>query len=377
MSDVQARVQGILDGLVESGKERGLQVAAYLDGNLVVDAWSGVADPATGREVDGDSLFTVFSVTKGVTATAFHMLAERGVIDYNAPIVRYWPQFGAHGKERATVRQALTHTVGVPRMPEDVTPEDLCDWDKICTALAEQVPAWEPGTRTGYHAYTWGWILGEIVRRAEGRTIADIVRDDIARPLGIDDSLFFGISDEAEPRVAPLEDGGWLAGQRALPAGALLLGAIPLSVTPSAEVHNRPDVRRASIPAGGGIMSARAVARMYAALARGGEIDGVRLLSLERIKLATELQTDEVDAALGAPIKKALGYFLGGPLSPMSARTTAFGHPGVGGAIAFADPEHRFAFALTKNRLTVDPPGDSPAYTAACAIREALGIPHE
>lgn len=360
------RVQQILDGLVASGRERGLQVAAYHRGRLVVDCWAGTAD--------GDSLFTVFSVTKGIVATALHVLAERGQIDYDKPVAHYWPEFATQGKERATVRDALIHTAGVPQMPEGVTPEDLCDWDAMCARIAAQPPLWEPGSRTGYHAYTWGWIVGEVMRRADGRPPGQIVRDEVAAPLGIADSLFVGLADSASGRVVPLEDGGWRAGQEALPAEAMLLRAIPLPVTPSPEVHNRPDVRRACIPAGGGIMSARAAARVYAALVGEG-VDGVRLLSPERVAQVTALQTEEIDAALGMPVRKGLGYFLGNVMSPMSSRVSAFGHPGVGGAIAFADPEHEFAFALTKSRLTVDGPGESPAYLAACAIREELGIP--
>lgn len=375
MTDAQERVQAIIDELTVSGAERGLQVAAYHDGELVVDAWAGVADPATGRPVDGDTLFTVFSVTKGIVATAAHILADRGRLDYDAPIARSWPEFGAHGKDSVTVRQALCHTAGVPQMPEGVTPEDICDWDRMCAAIAAEAPLWPPGTRTGYHAYTWGWIVGEVMRRADGRPVARIIQDEICAPLGID-SLFLGISDAAEPRVAPLEDGGWLAMQHALPPDALLLRAIPLPVTPSAAVHNRPDVRRAVIPAGGGIMNARAIARHYAALAGDGP-GGVRLLSPERVRLATALQTDEVDLALGTPVRKGLGYFLGGPQSAMGNRISAFGHPGVGGAIGFADPEHRFAFGLAKNRLTVSAPGEDVAGRLARAIRESLGIPEE
>lgn len=372
-SNAQERVQAILDELAKSGAEQGLQAAAYLDGELVVDAWSGVADPATGRPVDGETLFTVFSVTKGVTATLAHILAERGALDYDAPVARYWPEFGAAGKAGVTVRHALAHLAGVPQMPAGIDAAAICDWDGMCAAIAAQPPLWEPGTRTAYHAYTWGWIVGEITRRIDGRPVGQMVQEEICRPLGID-SLFFGITNEAEARVAPLEEGGWLAMQHTLPPEAMLLQAIPLAVTPSAEVHNRPDVRRAVIPAGGGIMNARAIARHYAALVGDG-VDGVRLLTPERVRIATELQTGEADAVLGTPIRKGLGYFLGGPASPMGDRISAFGHPGVGGAIGFADPEYRFTFALAKNRLTVDPPERSPANLTARAVREALGIP--
>ena len=372
MADAQQRAQAVLDDLTGSGHECGLQVAAYLEGKLVVDAWSGIAVAETGQPVDGETLFTVFSCTKGITATVVHLLADRGHLYYDDPITRYWPEFGARGKESVTVRQALTHTAGIPQMPDGVTPEDMCDWDGMCRAIADLEPLWPPGTRTGYHGLTYGWILGEVVRRVHSRPIAQVVQEEICRPLGID-SLFFGIPDAVEPRVAALENGP--APETPPLPDSLRLRALPPAVTPSRRVYNRPDVRRASIPGAGGIMNARALAGHYAALA-GADPAGMSLLSPERLKLATTLQTQEVDLAIGEPVRKGLGYFLGGPLSAMGDRITAFGHPGAGGSIGFADPEHRFAFALTKNRLIwTDPPGETAACLVAREVRAALGIP--
>ncbi|HEV8191306.1 MAG TPA: serine hydrolase domain-containing protein, partial [Ktedonobacterales bacterium] len=166
MSDVQSQVQQAIDRLVESGVETGVQVAVYRRGALVVDAISGVADPETGRAVTPDTPFFSASTGKSMTSTVAHILAERGVFDYDTPIVELWPEFGAHGKEAATIRHALTHTVGVPGVPADTTPEDLGDWQKMCAAIADAEPWWEPGTKFGYHAITYGYIIGEIVRRA-------------------------------------------------------------------------------------------------------------------------------------------------------------------------------------------------------------------
>ncbi len=205
MSDANTQVRLFLEQLVADGEELGLQVAAYLDGRLVIDAWAGVADETTGRPVDGNTLFTVFSTTKGIVATCIHLLADRGLLDYDAPIATYWPEFAVNGKARATVRHALTHQTGVPQMPVDVTPELLCDWDGMCRRLAGMAPLWEPGSQTGYHAYTFGWILGEIVRRVDGRSIADFVQQEICRPLDLD-GLFLGIPDAVEPRVATLKE---------------------------------------------------------------------------------------------------------------------------------------------------------------------------
>lgn len=374
MTDVSAAITSLLQEMVASGEELGLQVAAYLNGELVIDTFAGIADRASAEPVNGDTLFTVFSTTKGVTATCIHLLAERGQLQYDDPIARYWPAFAGQGKARATVRDALTHKVGVPQLPADVTPEDFCDWDGICATIAAQAPLWEPGSRTGYHAFTFGWMLGEVLRRVDGRSIAEFVQDEICRPLGVRD-LYLGIPDDAgvETRVAALESAPPPAGAPVPPPDALILQAIRPPVAPGS-VYNRADLRRASIPGGGGIMSARAIARHYAALV--GEVDGVRLLPSQRVATATELQTDEIDAVLGVPIRKALGYFLGGPLSPMGERASAFGHPGAGGSIGFADPRYRLAVGFTKNRLrtTLDPK-EAAAYRVGQRVREVLGIP--
>ncbi|MEU6999325.1 serine hydrolase domain-containing protein [Nonomuraea sp. NPDC046570] len=369
MSDVRTRVRETIDQLVESGRETGVQVAAYLDGELIVDAWAGVADPASGRPVDGDTLFHGFSTGKGVTATVAHVLAERGLIDYDTPIAHYWPEFGAHGKERATVRHALTHSAGVPQLPADITAADLCDWDGMCALIAAQEPLWEPGTATGYHAWTFGWIVGEVVRRATGRTVSQVLREDVAAPIGVADSLFFGITEEAAPRVATLVEGNWRAMLSGIPAAWPFFRAMPnREVWTVAELGNRPDYLRADAPAGA-TMSARALARVYAALI--GEVDGVRLISAERLAQVSAVATDADDLMFGAPSAKGLGYFLG--VRQMGGRRTAFGMHGGGGSIGFADPEHGLAFALTHNRL-VGGHADIAAQTVADEVRSALGI---
>jgi CubicO group peptidase (beta-lactamase class C family) len=367
MADAQAAVQALLDELVGTDAERGVQVAAYLDGQMVIDAWAGVADPETGRPVDSETLFTVFSCSKGITATVIHLLAERGKLNYDDPIATYWPEFAAHGKERITIRHALTHTAGLPRTPEgDRTGPPgamMADWDRMCQGIADLTPLWEPGTQTGYHALTFGWLLGEVARRADGRPIERIVAEDICAPLGID-SLFFGIPDTVEARVAPLENDATLMEG---PTATTESRAIPA-------IFNRPDIRRAVIPAGGGIANARSLARHYASLVGDG-MDGVRLLPPERIRAATTVQTEAMDGVLGRPIRKGLGYFLGMADSAMSERPTAFGHSGHGGTIGFADPEYRFALAYVKNRLISSAPGEGSVNKVAHTARAALGIP--
>ena len=376
MADITSRVRDGLEELIESGVEVGLQVAAYHHGELVVDTWAGLADVESGRPVDGGTLFTSFSCTKGVTATAIHILVERGVIAYDEPIAKHWPEFAQRGKQSATIRHALTHRTGVPQMPDAVTPELMADWDHMCEAIAALEPLWEPGAKTGYHAYTFGWILGEVLRRADGRPIAQFVQDEICAPLGLD-GIYFGIDDAAEPRVATLVDGP-RPDAPAAPADTLIARAIPPAVGILAAPYNHPAVRRAALPAHGGLMSARSLARHYAALGNGGELDGVRILPEERVRAATALQTDDVDQAIVQPVRKALGYFQSGPISAMGPRTTAFGHPGAGGALGFADPEQEFAFAITKNSLVAGAePGASAAAVIGSLVRRELGFPDE
>ena len=180
MSDIQKRAQEAIDRLVESGAERGLQVAVYRHGEPVVDAVAGVADPATGRPVGSDTVFYTYSVGKAMASTLVHIVVERGMFGYDTTIAKLWPEFGAHGKETVTVRHVLTHTAGVPGVPADTTPEDLCDWDKMCSVIADTKPWWEPGTKVAYHAYPFGYIVGELVRRATGKPISQLLREGVA-----------------------------------------------------------------------------------------------------------------------------------------------------------------------------------------------------
>jgi CubicO group peptidase (beta-lactamase class C family) len=371
MADAQARVQALIDDFVGRDIERGLQVAAYHNGELVVDAWAGVADARDGRKVDGDTLFGIFSCGKGVTATVIHLLVERGLLDYDTPIFTYWPEFAQNGKAAVTVRHALTHESGIPQIPDGFGPAEMCDWERVVRAVGELKPLWEPGTAPGYHAITYGWILGELARRVDGRPFDQIVQDEIRRPLGLQ-SLYFGIPDAVEPRIAWLENGPPLEGApEPLPFRIL---AIPPSCEPLSDWSNRADIRRACIPGGNAISTVRDLARHYAALARA--VEGPEILSDATIRAATTLQTEAYDVVLGPGSRKALGYGIGGaPFSSLGTRSTAFGHGGAGGSIGFADPEHHFAFALSKTRHVAAIPGEDAAYLVATETRRALGIP--
>ena len=352
MNDLQQQIQKAIDGLVESGAERGLQVAVYRHGDLVIDAVAGVADHETGRLVTSDTPFYVYSVGKGATATVAHVLVERGAFDYDTPIVELWPEFGAHGKETATVRHALTHTVGVPGVPADTTPEDLCDWHKMCALIADAEPWWEPGTKTAYHAYPFGYIVGEIVRRATGKPISQVLREDVAESLGVADELYFGVPESELGRLARLEDAeGSAEFLAAMPDDSPFFKWGPRATFPTAEFGNRADVLMADIPAGGK-MSARAMARMYAALL--GEVDGVRLISPERLREISAPAFSGEDQIMGNPFTWALGYAIGRIGTDQQETPTVFGMGGAGGSYAQADTATGVAFALTKNRLTPD-----------------------
>ncbi|KAA6215705.1 serine hydrolase domain-containing protein [Streptomyces filamentosus] len=359
MADLQAQVESVLGSLVDSGRETGAQAAAYLHGELIVDARAGDG-------VGPDSLFHSFSTGKGVTATLVHVLAERGLLDPDAPISAYWPEFGAHGKDRATVRDALVHRTGVPQLPPAVTAEELFDFDGMAALVAAQEPLWEPGTATGYHGWTFGWILGELVRRVTGLSVAEALRTHVAEPLGIADSLLYGVPEEQAHRVVPLVAGSWEERLAEIPPEAPFFLALPhRGVWPAAALANRPDYLRADLPAAA-TLSARAAARMYAALL--GEVDGVRLLPAEALPRLYALQTAEPDRILGAPVAKGMGYFLD---LPAMGGEPAFGHNGSGGSVAFADHRRGLSFAFTHSRLTGGPESTA-AVELAAVVRAAV-----
>jgi CubicO group peptidase (beta-lactamase class C family) len=350
---LQQQVQQTIDDLVESGTERGVQVAVYRDGEQVVDAVAGVADPASGRPVDAGTVFYNFSVGKGATSTVAHVLVEHGLFGYDTPVAELWPEFAANGKQAVTVRQVLDHTAGVPGIPLDTGVEDLCDWDKMCAAIADAELWWEPGTKVGYHAYTFGYIVGEVVRRATGEPISQVLREEVAGPLGVADELWFGMPASEHHRLARLEDEPGAAEQAAqmlasMPPDLPMFKAGPMETFPNAEFGNRPDTLAADIPAGGKT-SARAIARMYAALL--GEVDGVRLLPPERLAEVTAVSSSGTDEVFGMPTTWGLGYGLGGPGGDAP---TEFGLGGVGGAFACGDTASGVAWAVTKNRVSND-----------------------
>lgn len=368
------KVRAVLESLVQDTPEIGLQVAAYVDGALVIDAWAGLADPAGGKPVDGDTLFMLSSTTKGVTATCMHLCVEKHGLSYDMPIVDVWPEFGAHGKERATLRHALTHQTGVPQTPVGYTPDWLSDWDRMCRGIADLTPMFPIGQRTAYHSLNYGYINGEILRRVDGRSIAQFLQDEICEPLDID-GAYLGVPDSELSRVAVLTDAppapaDYDARMVGEPAGSHV-----------AEAFNKRAVIQASVPGSGGLFSARGLARHYAMLANWGELDGVRVLPEARIRAGIELQSFEWDEIYRIRARRALGYRRGVDTGPL-ASPEAFGHVGGGGSFGYADPARRLGIGFAKNYFTylsgnavnAGRPPRAPSNIVTEAVFEALGL---
>jgi CubicO group peptidase (beta-lactamase class C family) len=373
-SAINGKVQELINQQVERGDQIGVQVCAYRDGKPIVDAVAGRMGPDDKRPVRPDSLFLSFSTTKGVAAAAIHMLADRGQIEYDQPVATYWPAFAKNGKERVTVAQAMSHQCGLHAMPEPFKPEYITDWEAGIRRMEDGVPAYEPGTATGYHAVTYGWIAGGIVAGATGRHIQEFIATEIAKPLGIADELHVGIPDGVEERLTTLAI--LAAGEGLdLPADSDFYKAMPKAMWP---YFNGMPFRKACLPSGNGHFTARALARMYAALAGDGSIDGARLVSPGARALMQRVETTAVDRVLGLPMTKGIGFMMGGEAAgihgPQGPRVTAFGHSGAGGSVAFADPEAGLAVAVTLNKMAYPLPGEGVTLEICDLIRAECGV---
>ncbi len=382
MSELNVKVHALLLDQIERGTQLGAQVCAYRNGERIVDTWAGPMGADDPRPVDGDTLFSSFSTTKGVAATALHILADRGLIDYDTPVAQYWPAFAQNGKEKITVAQAMTHQSGLHAVPRPLTIEFVTDWEAGLRWIEEGTPAWEPGTATGYHALTYAWVVGGIVQGASGRHIHDVIQEDIAVPLDIDGSMYVGIPDGVEERLATLQtaaqqnEGGEPPAPLPIPPDHDFFKAMP----PDSQVdYNDMRVRKACIPSANGHFSARALAKMYGALANNGAIGGARLVSSGRIPFMQRIYTREPDRVImGMPIAKGIGFFMGGKTGGVHGATgpreSAFGHPGAGGSIAFADPEVGLSIAVTINRMQTTLTAEGPTFELCELIRNELGV---
>jgi CubicO group peptidase (beta-lactamase class C family) len=365
-----------------SGQEVGAAVGVYLHGRKVVDLWGGVADPETGRPWERDTLQVVYSTTKSVTAACAHLLVQRGELDLDAPVAEYWPEFAANGKAHIPVRWLLTHQAGLPAIDHPITPAEAIAWEPMTKALAVQRPYWEPGTEHGYHALTYGWLVGEVVRRASGRSIGTFLAEEIAAPLDLD--LWIGLPKAELHRVSriiaapPDFDAMARIDLDVLPEPmreVMAAYADPASltrrsiaaVTPALD-HNNPDEQLAEMPSTNGICTARALARFYAALI--GEVDGHRILDPGFLAAATAEQASGIDRILRLPVRIGTGFGLPTP-DAFWYSPTAFGFPGYGGSLGFADPATGLAFGYVMNHVQEGVP-DLRAASLLDAVQSAM-----
>ncbi|MGI5139446.1 MULTISPECIES: serine hydrolase domain-containing protein [unclassified Streptomyces] len=365
-------------GNFETLGERGAAVAVYRDGRKVVDLWAGTRDIDGTDPWERNTAQIVRSATKGVAAAVLLMLSERGELDLDAPVGHYWPEFKAQGKEHTLVRHVLAHRAGVPVLDRPLTPVEAADPDLAATALAAQAPAWEPGTDHGYHAQTYSWLTGELVRRVTGRSIGEWIATEIAGPLGLD--LWVGLP-EAEAhrvgRVGPVEETVRDGALRIRPKRAVadayadpdsLTRRAFAAITPLPD-ENDPAYRAAVLPASNGIATADGLARVYAALT--GEVDGIRLFTPRTLEHARAEASAGPDRVLVVTTRFGLGYMLHGSASPLLA-SGSFGHPGRGGALGFADPESGIAFGYVTNGFRKSVTADPRAQALVRAVRSSL-----
>ena len=331
----------------ESG-EVGARLAIIQDGESVVDLWGGHTTEVRDGEWDEDTLVCCMSVSKGVTALAAHVLADRGQLDYDAPVARYWPEFAANGKEAITVREAMSHQASLCII-DAAEPGDALDWDVFTAKIAAQAPNWPPCTDETYHSVTYGYIVGEIVQRVDGRPIAQFIQEELAGPLDAD--FILGCSDEDMARVAPrifnpdneMMGGGGLINENT----ARVFN--PLPADPGFLMSE--DFVKTIFPSGSGVSNGMGMARLMAPLACGGKYNGVQLLSQESIRLACEEQWHHEDSLFGNDFRVSLGLLLQIPFNDWG-REGNVGTAGAGGYMAFADPENRLSFGYSPNRFT-------------------------
>ena len=350
--------------------EVGASLAVVVDGKPVVDLWGGYADAARTRPWQQDTIVNVWSSTKGMTALCAHQLADRGQLDIDAPVAKYWPEFAQAGKADIPVRYLLSHQAGLPAIREPLPVGAFFDWETMVHALEKQEPWWEPGTKHGYHAFTYGWLVGEVVRRITGKSLGTYFREEIAEPLGAD--FHIGTPAECDSRIAEIIP----PAMPDLSKPNLLTQLLSDSESMSFKaIANPPDVmnmaiangvpwRRAEIPAANGHGNARSVARIYGALARGGEVDGIRIISLGAIERAIVEQVSGPDELMHLPLRFALGWALTSPEARLGPNQRSFGHSGAGGSLGFADLDAKVGFGYVMNRMIQEESVSDPRWAS-------------
>ncbi len=372
--------------------ELGAGTSVYVGGEKVVDLWGGIADQEAGTPYTEDTLQLVFSTTKGATAACANLLAQRGELDVDAPVAEYWPEFKASGKENIPVRWLLSHQAGLPYVDAVLTLEEALAWEPMIRALERQAPAWEPGTAHGYHATTFGWLVGEVVKRISGKSLGTFFHDEFAVPLDLE--FWIGLPDEQQHRVAPLlqwdvfggsgdgDDAGLDPALAAVIAQFMgpdtMLGkalSAPSGVLATAEGgFNNPALRAAEIPAANGVTNARSLARFYAGLTGplAGGPSGA-MLGPQQVAQASERQTFGTDKCLMFETTLGLGFFVASPFA-LYGGPTAFGHAGAGGSVGFTDPENGIGFGYVMNKMSMSLNGDPRSGGLVKAVYEAIGV---
>ncbi len=329
--------------------EVGASLCVIVGGEVVVDLWGGFADEARARAWQPGTIANVYSSTKGIAAAAAAMLVDRGQLDVERPVVDYWPEFGQAGKSEITVRHLLTHEAGLAGVDEELPDGAVLDWERMIGALERQAPLWTPGEGMGYHAITYGWLVGEVIRRIDGRSCGEFVRDEIAQPLGID--FFIGLPESEDARTADL-----IAAPGAGPIGVssddnLAARALGLAAPRLAGTVNSREWRAAELPAANGHGNGRSLATIYSALAQGGG----ELCSRDAVEAcgATE-QAAREDMVLGFLVRRSLGFILStaGGRYEWGPNPRTFGHSGAGGSLGFADPDAGIGFGYVMNQMS-------------------------
>ncbi len=348
------RVRELFEHGFESGAELGAGLSVFVGGREVIDLWAGYTDKERTRPWQRDTLANVYSTTKGITAIAAHQLVERGELELDAPVARYWPEFAQSGKAAIPVRMLLNHRAGLAAVAEPLQPDDIFDWSKMTRALERQAPWWQPGAEHGYHALTYGWLVGELIRRVSGMSVGRYVREHIAAPLGAE--FWIGLPEELDARVADLQQGPIATDNPTLmermtaePNGVLAkaFGNPPLLLMSP----NTRSWRAAELAAANGHTTAPALARIYGALANGGELDGVRILRRETIERARAEESYGADRVLTLTTRIGLGFFLPPENEPLGPNPRTFGHGGAGGSLGVADPEANVGFGYVMNLM--------------------------
>jgi CubicO group peptidase (beta-lactamase class C family) len=362
--------------LLERG-DAGAAFAAFVDGRPVIDVWGGLADRAQRRPWRHDTLTGIFSGTKGFVATCLLLLIERGALDLETPVCAYWPEFEAHGKTQVLVRHLVSHQAGLPGLTTPVTFEEATDGIRMAGLLASQPAICPPGARLYYHAMTFGWLCGELIRRVDGRSVGRFFHDEIALPLGLD--AWIGLPPEHESRVAVLERGPGFGTQRrdrdATPERDRVAWSIwgnpPRFSTDDLPANTR-HWHAAEIPASNGIATARSLARLYGCLARGGEIGGVRLLSPQAVEPGCTCLARAVEPYLDEPLAFGVGFELQTEATPFGPAALGYGHRGAGGSVHGAWPQLSVGFSYVTNTLRESLGADPRSAALLHALHDAL-----